>query len=42
MHRDKKVEDGRIRFVLPTGIGKDPILQYIKEKTVKKALAEVS
>ena len=34
MRYDKKVKDGRIRFVLPTGIGKPPILKSIPEKMI--------
>ena len=41
MHRDKKAEDGRIRFVLPTGIGKEPVLRYISEETIAAALREL-
>jgi 3-dehydroquinate synthase len=42
MHRDKKAEEGRIRFVLPTGIGKPPELQYIEDGAIKRALEEYS
>lgn len=41
MHRDKKAEDGRIRFVLPTGIGEEPVLRYISEETIASALREL-
>ncbi len=41
MHRDKKAEDGRIRFVLPTGIGSEPVLRYIPEETIASALREL-
>ena len=34
MRYDKKVKDGRIRFVLPTGIGTPPILKSIPEKMI--------
>ena len=42
MHRDKKAEEGQIKFVLPTGIGKAPILRYIRDKTVERVLEEIS
>ena len=42
MHRDKKAEAGKIRFVLPTGIGKAPVLVNIEDKTIKRALEEYS
>ena len=42
MHRDKKAMEGRIRFVLPNGIGKAPILQYVEDETIKHALEEYS
>ena len=41
MHRDKKAEDGRIRFVLPTGIGEEPVLRYISEEVIASALREL-
>ena len=41
MHRDKKAEDGRIRFVLPTGIGTEPVLRYLAEETIASALREL-
>jgi 3-dehydroquinate synthase len=34
MHRDKKVEKGHIRFVLPTGIGTQPALKAIQDKII--------
>lgn len=37
---DKKVKDGRIRFVLPTGIGATPILKIIPEKMIIELLEE--
>jgi len=42
MHRDKKAEEGKIRFVLPTGIGEAPILGYVGDETVKRVLEEIS
>ena len=42
MHRDKKAEKGKIRFILPTGIGKAPVLQYIEDETIKHALEAYS
>ena len=41
MHKDKKAEDDKIRFVLPTGIGKEPVLRYISEETITSALREL-
>jgi 3-dehydroquinate synthase len=38
MRRDKKAEEGRIRFVLPTGIGTTPILKAIPESAIIEAL----
>lgn len=40
MHRDKKSEKSRIRFVLPTGIGKKPILTDVDEVRIREALEE--
>ena len=31
MHRDKKAKKGSIRFVLPTGIGKEPVVNTISD-----------
>ena len=41
MRRDKKAEDGKIRFVLPTGIGKEPVLRYVGDETVERVLEEI-
>ncbi len=41
MYMDKKAEDGRIRFVLPTGIGKEPVLRYLSEEVIASALREL-
>jgi len=41
MHMDKKAEDGRIRFVLPTGIGSEPVLRYLSEEIIASALREL-
>lgn len=38
MRRDKKVEMGSIRFVLPTGIGNPPILKVIPEHLICQVL----
>ncbi|MCB2172479.1 3-dehydroquinate synthase [archaeon] len=38
MHKDKKAESGNIVFVLPTGIGKAPVLRQVGEPTIRKAL----
>ena len=42
MHRDKKAEGNKIRFVLPIGIGKEPVLRYIEEETIRRVLKEMS
>lgn len=42
MHRDKKAEEGKIRFVLPTGIGTEPVLRYVGDETIKQVLEEIS
>lgn len=34
MHRDKKTEEGSIRFVLPTGIGRPPILKKVSDSMI--------
>jgi 3-dehydroquinate synthase len=41
MHRDKKVEEGHIRFVLPTGVGGAPVLRYVGDETIKHILEEL-
>jgi 3-dehydroquinate synthase len=38
MHRDKKTEGGSIRFVLPTGIGTQPILRAIPDDVISQEL----
>ena len=38
MHRDKKVELGTIRFVLPTGIGSPPVVRAVPEDLISKTL----
>jgi 3-dehydroquinate synthase len=38
MHRDKKAEQGNVRFVLPTGIGKEPLLRYVGDESIRKVL----
>ena len=40
MHKDKKAEEDSIRFVLPTGIGKPPILRAVDDEIVKEALGK--
>lgn len=40
MRRDKKTEEGAIRFVLPTGIGSDPVLREIPEELIRQTLEE--
>ena len=41
MRRDKKAEDGKIRFVLPSGIGREPVLRYVGDKTLERRLEEI-
>jgi len=41
MHRDKKAEAGNIKFVLPTGIGKTPLLRYVSDEKVTQILEEL-
>ncbi|MBT5642047.1 3-dehydroquinate synthase [Candidatus Bathyarchaeota archaeon] len=41
MHMDKKAEDVRIRFVIPTGIGSEPLLEYLSEDIIVSALREL-
>lgn len=38
MHRDKKTKKGAIRFVLPTGIGKEPVVKTISDSFLIKIL----
>lgn len=38
MHRDKKAEAGQVRFVLPTGIGKVPLLRYISDDKITRMI----
>ena len=38
LRRDKKVEGGSIRFVLPTGVGSATVVKPIKEKTIIREL----
>ena len=38
MHRDKKAEHGQIKFVLPIGIGKAPVLRYVGDETIRRLL----
>ena len=40
MHRDKKVEDESIRFVLPTGIGSPPVLRPVSESLIIRTLED--
>jgi 3-dehydroquinate synthase len=39
MHRDKKVEHGRLRFVLPTGLGHVELLDGIESAVVHQVLS---
>lgn len=38
MHRDKKAREGVIRFVLPTGIGKEPAVEAISDQFLLETL----
>jgi 3-dehydroquinate synthase len=38
MRRDKKAEHGSIRLVLPTGIGREPIVRAVSEDEIRGAL----
>lgn len=40
MHSDKKAEGGSIKFVLPTGIGRPPVLRTVPEKLIHQVLEE--
>jgi 3-dehydroquinate synthase len=42
MRRDKKAEKGHIRFVLPIGLGVEPILEAVEETLILKTLEEYS
>ncbi len=41
MHRDKKAEGNKIRFVLPRGLGVEPVLRYVPDMRIKSALKEL-
>ncbi len=41
MHKDKKALDGDIKFILPTGIGRTPILRQVSEATITGVLEEL-
>jgi 3-dehydroquinate synthase len=41
MRRDKKSEEGRIRMILPTGIGSQPTLRTVEESRLMEALEAV-
>ena len=38
MRRDKKAEGGSIRFVLPTGIGRPPVLRSVSDQLIVQTL----
>ena len=40
MKKDKKAEQGKIRFVLPTGLGREPVLDVVSENEIRKVLEE--
>jgi 3-dehydroquinate synthase len=42
MKRDKKAEEGRIRMILPTGIGSQPILRTVEESKLMEAMEAVT
>jgi 3-dehydroquinate synthase len=41
MKKDKKAEQGKIRFVLPTGLGSEPVLEVVSENEIRKVLEEL-
>ena len=41
MRRDKKAESGVIKFVIPTGIGSEPVLVDVDEELIEKTLKEI-
>jgi 3-dehydroquinate synthase len=41
MHHDKKVHEGRLHFVLPTGIGSSQIVTDVSEGEILRALREM-
>jgi 3-dehydroquinate synthase len=41
MHRDKKAEQGYIRFVLPMGIGIEPVLRDVEDESIKQVLEKL-
>jgi 3-dehydroquinate synthase len=41
MHRDKKVHDGRLHFVLPTGIGASQVTTDVSESELLRALRDL-
>ena len=41
MHHDKKVHEGRLHFVLPTGIGSAQIVTDVSEADLLRALREL-
>lgn len=42
MRRDKKAEEGRIRMILPTGIGSPPTLRTVEESKLIEAMKAVT
>ena len=40
MRWDKKAQNGVIRFILPTGLGKPPVLMKISEEEIRRVLGE--
>jgi 3-dehydroquinate synthase len=42
MQRDKKAEAGQIKFVLPTGIGKKPLLKYVSHEILTRMLEGIT
>ncbi len=42
MRRDKKAEGGRIRMVLPMGVGSPPTLRMVEESKLVEAIGEVT
>ena len=40
MRRDKKAESGVVRFVLPTGIGREPVVEPVSEAEIVEAMKD--
>lgn len=40
MRRDKKVDAGIVHFVLPTGIGREPVVEPISEREIMETIED--